>query len=132
MANGTGATTARDPGPLSWEVERIFGPCELDCLDGPEARAYGDAMYGDFPHGADLRVAVEGGYGLDALQEADMRVQAWTLLRDQAVVTGLLLGRFTYREVGLNLGISTAAAHKRYAQYVRPELSSDPGMAGPP
>ena len=112
-----GGSVLFDAGPSIYSAEA------LDLLDGEEGRAWGSAMYGEFPHGADLRLAVKAGYGLEALEEADMRMQAWRLLADQAAVAGLSLGRFTYREIGETLGISTAAAHKRYAHLVRADPS---------
>lgn len=123
---GDGTSSALfDAGPSAFSVEA------LDLLDGPEDRAYGSAMYGDFPHGADLRLAVLGGFGLQALEEADMRAQAWQQLADQAAVTALALGRATYREVGEVLGISTAAAHKRYAKFLKPDVWPDDAPATP-
>ena len=108
--------TGRESGPVTFEPgESAFSREALDLLDGIEQRAWGDAVYGDFPHGADLRMAVAGGFGLEALQEADMRQQAWTVLRDQAAIEGLMLGRLTYAQIGKALGISTSMAHKRYA-----------------
>ena len=107
----------------------IFSTEALNLLEGEDQVAWGSAMYGDFPHGPDLRLAVDGGYGLEALQEADMRMQAWRLLADQAAVTGLILGRFTYREVGETLDITVQAAHKRYAHLVRADpTGSDPSV----
>lgn len=103
-----------DPGPSA------FSPDALELLDGPDYRAWGDAMYGDFPHGADLRMVVSGGYGLQALEEADMRAEAWARLRDEAVVQGLSLGRFTWAEAARTLGISRQAAQKRYAHLLKP------------
>ena len=111
-------------GPVLFDAgPSIFSTEARNLLEGEDQVAWGSAMYGDFPHGPDLRLAVVGGYGLEALEEADMRMQAWRLLADQAAVAGLSLGRFTYREIGETLGISTAAAHKRYAHLVRADPS---------
>jgi len=120
IGNG-GGSVLFDAGPSMFSGEA------LEVLDGADERAWGSAVYGDFPHGSDLRAAVQGGFGLQALEEADMRMQAWRQLADQAAVAGLMLGRFTYREIGETLGISTAAAHKRYAKLLLP----DPPPADP-
>ena len=115
-----GAMT-REPGPISFEPAMIYGPDEVEALalDWEDA-VHDDWVYGDFPHGANLMVEVRAGHGLNIVMEAEMRARAWVLLTEQAVVQGITLGRFTYREVGEALGISTSAAHKRYAHYLRP------------
>ena len=119
MTDNGAPTREREPGPLTWEPTQMFVGIglEMACheLEDPIRN---DFTYGDFPWGPNMAYEVEQGYGLNLLMEADMRAQAWTLLTEQAVVHGVALGRFTYAEVGQALGISKAAAHKRYARFV--------------
>ena len=115
-----GATIGREKGPLTFEPAMIYGPEVLAAFASDlEDPIHDDWVYGDFPYGDNMEYEVRQGHGLNIVMEADMRARAWVLLTEQAVVQGISLGKFTYAEVGQALGISTSAAHKRYAHYLK-------------